>query len=153
MISFDPGKNRLAWAQWYDLVLVNAGCFTSNRKSTQEATSDLCAQVRDRFPSTQEHVVELPRIYPNGKTPNPESLVPLILVCGGLNGPQTTFYRPADWKGQLPKKVTQGRIDRALLGEELDALQAALARHKKALAHDIYDAVGVGLHHLNRGIK
>ena len=52
-------------------------------------------------------------------------------------------YTPRQWKGQTPKAVTMARIKKDLTPAELDRID------KKA-THDAYDAIGIGLYHLNK---
>lgn len=53
---------------------------------------------------------------------------------------------PRDWKGQVPKEIMTERIKASLTQEELDNVIAC----RKDLLHNVYDAVGIGLHALGR---
>lgn len=58
---------------------------------------------------------------------------------------EVAFISAAEWKGQAPKDVTTLRVVRELSESELATLQRGLNQVPKALAHNLYDAVGIGL--------
>lgn len=106
-------------------------------------------------------VIEEMRHYPGRDTPQASAAKAADLLrlqaiggivagrCVGPRGP--VRYLPAlEWKGQVPKEVTQHRVRRALNAEELERLDFALAEYPKGLGHNLYDAVGIGLSFLGR---
>ena len=91
-------------------------------------------------------IIEVPRIYPHSADQKGDlnDLLELAGVVGALTGvfSLVSFVYPADWKGQLPKKVMNERVLKTLTLEEGNAL----VHHD----HNTLDAVGIGLHHLGR---
>jgi len=55
----------------------------------------------------------------------------------------TVAYPPRQWKGSVSKMVTKRRVLDDLLLEERNAI------HPRA-THDTFDAIGIGLYHLNQ---
>jgi len=66
-----------------------------------------------------------------------------------LNRP-STGYLPREWKGQVPKRIHQPRIIKALTDEERAEMDKDLAPYTKSLRHNALDAVGIGLKYLRR---
>jgi hypothetical protein len=64
-----------------------------------------------------------------------------------LSGPETKIisYTPQEWKGSLPKNITQRRAKAALSVVEL--------ADSDKWNHDTWDAVAIGLHYFKRGAK
>src|SRR5262249_3459314 len=61
----------------------------------------------------------------------------------------TTSYAPSDWKGQMDKGPCGARVRSRLSSEELRIAEAGAAA-AKSKAHNMWDAIGIGLHHLGR---
>lgn len=101
-------------------------------------------------------VLELPQIY--GKytvSPgDPNDLLPLALLAGmvvGMVMPQKLHtYLPREWKGQTPKNVTKNRVLEILSVEELEKIE--LPKRSKTSENNVYDALGIGLKFLGRGL-
>ena len=55
-------------------------------------------------------------------------------------------YKPHEWKGTVEKKVMELRIQKHLTTEELKIVELPA----KSLAHNVWDAAGIGLKHLKR---
>lgn len=96
-------------------------------------------------PEAQKYwIAECPQIYQGGKQKgDPNDLIALALVIGGL--PCARYYKPSEWKGQVPKDITLKRIKAKLFSEELKTIDLAGAK-----SHNIFDAIGIGLFHLGR---
>ncbi len=101
--------------------------------------------------------VEVPRIYPGGKTKNPNDLITLALYSGAVEfylslvrGFQVKRVFPQDWKGQLPKEVTIARIQKRFpeAKRTVDALDLPATS-----AHNVYDAIGIALHIAGHSLK
>ena len=106
---------------------------------------------RDRFlcairAPVKTLVIEVPRIYPHSRDQKGDlnDLLELAGVVGAISQlfPVMSHVYPADWKGQLPKKVMNERVLRTFTAAEGDSL----IHHD----HNTLDAVGIGLHHLGR---
>jgi hypothetical protein len=103
--------------------------------------------------------VEWPRVYAtrlrkgemDGVDPN--DLIALSAVDAALATrlakPVYSYY-PSDWKGQMTKEACRHRIRDRLSTDEYIVLLAADKEAGKGKAHNVYDAVGIGLHHTGR---
>lgn len=95
-----------------------------------------------------EVLIEMPRIHlaTRGGKADPADIIKLAMLCGaiGHDYPQSevAFIEPAEWKGQTPKDVTTRRTRENLTAAELDRVILPPAA---SLAHNVWDAVGIGL--------
>jgi hypothetical protein len=69
-------------------------------------------------------------------------------VAGALG--TLRYASPGTWKGQTSKEVTENRVHKYLTPSELAIVREALSKHRDGLAHNLYDAVGIGLHGTGR---
>ncbi len=99
-------------------------------------------------------VLEYPQIYRHGagSEVDPDDVLCLVLVIGHVwgtfhatNGNKLELVRPADWKGQVPKRVMNNRIVGTLSPAEQQLVHAKVRSNHNAL-----DAVGIGLWALRR---
>lgn len=101
------------------------------------------------MPLDLELYVEVPRIYPQSdqRKGDLNDLIELAGVVGALTSywRSVSFYYPADWKGQVPKKIMTERIRKKLRPEELDKIVSSGAKD-----HNTLDAVGIFLHSVGR---
>ncbi len=105
-----------------------------------------------------EVVMEVPMVYggPMRENVNPNDLVDITAagmgVAAQLSKPSTRIrqVKPSEWKGQVPKKITQQRTERLLTQAERIRLGQCLAPIKASLRHNLWDAVGIGLFALKR---
>jgi len=106
--------------------------------------------------AVQGIVIERPQVYRHGRG-DPNDLITLALSAGELVGrinaehpaAIVTEYLPATWKGQVPKDIMIERIKKKLTEDELTMVDLPSAA---SLAHNVWDAVGIGLYHL-RGAR
>lgn len=99
-------------------------------------------------------VIEHPKIYPGGRTKNPDDIAKLAGKAGEwhgrfeANGPEYVY--PHQWKGSTPKEIQHAR-DWAKLSEAeravVDAAGRGIAPSKR---HNMLDAVGIGLFAVGR---
>lgn len=97
---------------------------------------------------------EVPQIYRREKSKgDPNDLIPLALVAGFLSGrfPESAVsgLKPREWCGQLPK-VTKGDPWTSPRGELVARRLQPAERASIVSSHDALDAVGIGLHDLER---
>lgn len=106
--------------------------------------------------STAELVLEWPQVYyarirAGGARTDPNDLLGLAAVDGALVAAspraRVTHYLPAEWKGQQNKEACRARIRSRLDAREMGLLDIVKPASK---AHNAWDAVGIGLHHLGR---
>jgi hypothetical protein len=96
------------------------------------------------FDRVDHVVIEYPVAYPHSKT-NPNDLIKLAIQVGEysgfyrrLVGAPVTLVKPATWKGQLPKSVTEKRV-RAKFPEAAKYLDPLPVSTR----HNVSDAIGL----------
>ena len=162
MVSIDPGKAVLAYAFWshHGVRLVGGGVLDVEHVEYQPF-SDLVSAMRQKATAMASSrvglavraVVELMTHYPDSRRSQPADLIAVATMgamVGALWARRLVFIRPDQWKGQVPKIVTQLRVHDALSDEERGVLDKLLQKTPKRFHHDLYDAVGIGLHHQGR---
>ncbi len=107
--------------------VIEVKCVSSSGKKEEEAVIAMARALRFEWfpgytyldtPSTV--VIEAQEIYAGGGTKNPRNIMHLAQVAGAAiaiairitTGPKKNlwFPRPAEWKGQVPKRIHQARI-------------------------------------------
>lgn len=129
--------------------LVEAVQFTETARSVVDYIKSL--NVGNSF----DLVIEYPQQYARSPAPR-ESVQKLVGVIGSLVsqfhqatgglGVKVSTYKPREWKGQVPKDVMFNRIISRLSETEFETLPPI---SRTRLSH-VYDAIGIGLHHLGR---
>ncbi len=156
LLAVDPGIVRAGFALFGSQRLIKAGTVrVSDEGNVLERAARMARAIKKCVGRTKvELVVEWPQVYQRvaGKTKgDPNSLLPLAAVCGALatSIDDVRIVRPFEWKGQVPKKTRGGanpiklRVERRLTDSELAAIPPKMA-------HDGYDAIGIGLWALGR---
>lgn len=162
LLAVDPGIRGCGFSFFNDGRLVAAAYVKSieRRGNRAHEAVQMARSVLDVFKYTEapnELAVEWPQVYASriraGVTKeDPNDLLALTAVDAAiaalLNVPVTSYF-PAEWKGQLTKEACRQRIETRLSDDELRTADAA-AREAKSLDHNMWDAIGIGLHHLGR---
>jgi hypothetical protein len=150
LISIDPGVWACAWAVFQEGVLKNAGNerFPSSLPKTIQNAASWFGGIF-AWETYEKLVIEYPQVYQGRfQKGDPNDLIDLSIIVGGIVGSfegaqGVDLVKPAQWKGQVPKRVTKTRARAALSDEEyIDKLKTA--------DHNIWDAVGIGLWYLRR---
>ena len=168
LVAVDPGIRGCGVATFNEGKLVRAAYVKSHAKTGNGpgACRGMANAVRDWLgPAAGTLVFEWPRVYASriraGQTKtDPNDLLALCGVDGALAAlyPYATAecYAPSDWKGQIPKpKTGDPYIVETRIRSRLDLTETAAAEAgavPASLAHNVWDAIGIGLHHLKRGI-
>ena len=96
-------------------------------------------------------VLELQEIYTHRKGADPNDLLDLAGVVGGLAtrwpNENVFSYLPKVWKGQVPKPTMSERVKTWLKPGELQRVDLPKAKKKQ---HDVWHAVGLGVYHLRQ---
>lgn len=141
-LYIDPGKHASGWALFENQLLRRAGFSPPKLFSLY----------------VNEITIERPQVYaPSRSKGDPNDLIDLAIVAGrwiGLypsaaivcTGDRIGVY-PRDWKGQLPKRVTERRARGALEPSELEIVPK-IARTSGG--SDMWDAIALGLVRLRR---
>lgn len=152
LVAIDPGANS-GWAVFaneyrgrpdqFPAVLVRCGLGWDSMRSAYGGEGYGPGFVFDTA------VIEKPRIYPGGRTKNPNDLIEVAVSAGEwagrLSGVSITFVTPSEWKGQVPKPIHHRRIRAQLTEAEGEVLNAGIGDYPPSKAHNIVDAVGLGL--------
>lgn len=146
-ITVDPGKDT-GIAVWKRGILDWAGLARGTwHEAARVATEKLRTRYDEELLNDAEMLFEAPQFYgTGGKKEN--DLVGLLLLSGALAGylnlepGSVSFVHVRDWKGQVPKNVMVNRIKKKLSRAEIARIDTVA----KTLQHNIYDAVGIGLH-------
>lgn len=152
LLSVDPGVNGCGCALWSDYGrLVKASYVRVKRNAVAiEQYRALAQNVREVFDGADSLILEVPRVYQGNKQKgDPNDLVSLGVVVGlivGVFGKPAKTVFPYEWKRQLPDAVCAARIMNRLD----DAERAVIELPGKTLAHNVLDAVGIGLHGVGR---
>lgn len=159
ILGIDPGKRHIAWAK-----IGPRGLFVGLARSN--ATWPRCSlDVSDAVCAGGVNVIitELPRIYPTSslnRNRDPNDLITLSFTAGCLvygifnlqrEAPHVMVTYPHEWKGSVPKEVTQNRVRQQLRDRKLlSTFDKMLELHPKSLQHNIYDATGIALYGLTK---
>lgn len=149
LISIDPGTKEIGWATWHSGRLAGCGLLKFNDLSI------LRRMVADQFsslrPEHREVIVEEPKVYLRGKA-DPEDILQLAKVAGAVGSVSsyTTFVKPGTWKGQVPKTIHHNRIQKLLCYDEMERVDYCMSAVPAAKKHNVWDAIGLGLYHLQR---
>jgi len=156
VVSIDPGKHACSVAVWFGETLMRAAYIENILDSKTDGARwlDLGAKV-GAFILSQSFdppnlVLEVPEIYPGVRKEDPNDLIQLAgvlgAICGYVRGSVVWCPHPKQWKGQLPKKVSQARVEGKLTDQE----KARIIWPKANLRHNVYDAIHLGLVYLKR---
>lgn len=163
LIAIDPGIEGCGIAVFSDGKLIRAELGKSRAPS--DCHDDLARAeyaalaVMMPFGDVTELVIERPQIYTAGRGKgDPNLLVPLAAIAGAIavraDAKHVTWLYPRAWKGATPKpKRGESYIIERRVRERLDPFELGNIREAGALSHNVYDAIGIGLHHLGRFAK
>lgn len=159
--SIDPGLAKVAVAIWNserDFALEWAGLVLCDHSPGTERAQKWREMAEAVFPWLWMHggepldmVVEVPQVYGGVHKEDPNDLLDLTGVLGAIVGGQACNSvawspLPREWKGQLPKEITQSRVDAKLSALEKSCIEWPI----KSLRHNVYDAIHLGIVHLER---
>jgi len=153
LVAFDPALRTTGVAIWKDGMLVDAFHVTPRipgRGPTAwgAVAEHVWARLELAALDVDVIVLEGQVVYPRSKA-DPNDILQVTGVAGGLAalarqaGATVVHYDPAAWKGQAPKEVIAARSRARLAACELASV-------RKGATLDAWDAIGIGLHHLQR---
>jgi Holliday junction resolvasome RuvABC endonuclease subunit len=157
IVSIDPGVHEAGVAVWYGdgplasawLVRLDDPRYTTPWAGMGRTVANEVGRI-----ALDAVVIERPQVYVHSRAKgDPNDLITLALAAGAMIGAMRATrtklivveYKPAEWKGQVPKDVMTRRIKRSLTEDEHERVRLPSA---SSLAHNVWDAVGIGLHHL-----
>ena len=158
----DPGTWDVAVARFNDKGEYDVAHLLRSKSGTlADRITDMVQQFSDlpvfRSGTLCRIVVEIPKVRDRRhqkKKVDPDDLIRLSVVGGAFLafGRPGVIRRPEEWKAQLPKGVCRTRLTDILSKEELRTFKTDLAQHPEGLQHNMWDALGIGLHDLGRFI-
>lgn len=153
-ISIDPGigkTNGTGWASWHAKELLIAGLVRPPE------VIDLFERARTVVESVpivsgvcfMEHMQVYGQQRQKG---DPNDLVDVAFLEGMLSArcKSVILFTPREWKGQMPDAIVKKRVEKRLDIQEQSRLEAALRSVPASLRHNVYAAVGIGLHAYHR---
>lgn len=154
-ISIDPGVNEIGIASWSGTELAGAALIKKNG-DWLSLVRDATIWVLDWAMDVNIVVIEKPQVYRQHLLKgDPNDLISLAIVVGAIANDfkrewpsvYVEMLLPREWKGQTPKKVSVERTQCALTPRETRKVELPKA---KSLHHNVWDAVGIGLHWTGR---
>lgn len=161
LLAIDGSIRCVGAALFRDGRLVWTGCAQWGKRSTKtnpgQRAQTIAEELAGSVPYDFEEgdlAYEWPQAY--GDEKNPNDLFGILAVSGYFAGfcRAATSYLPREWCGSIPKAKTgcwraSPRAQKILTRlDDPDEQRVFIA----ATTHDAADAVGIGLHHLGRGI-
>jgi hypothetical protein len=152
LVSVDPGLKGCGVAAFRDgrleAATYIAGRPTPGVLAQAQATSRAVVEWCYSFNSSVL-AVEFPQVYRQRLGADPNDLLGLAAVLGGLNPLSGSLiqFSPHDWKGSIDGDVMIERIKGLLTAEEARAVELPPQR---ALQHNVFDGIGIGMHALSR---
>jgi hypothetical protein len=145
LVSIDPAKATVWWAYWNESARLEK-CGRLKIKSPYQVAQ----WFGHHYPQTVL-AIEKPMIRKAGRfgQARPSDIIDLAVAVGWCQAApwlEVVEYLPNQWKGQLSKHMSNSRTHNALSRMELDVV--AKAKVPQSLLHNIYDAIGIGIHFL-----
>jgi hypothetical protein len=142
-------------AAWQNRILQGAWLVRGDgwRDTAQKVHYRLQCNFLDPLLDHTTIAIEKPQVYTQSKLKgDPNDLITLALMAGATcavlgKKTQVAEYLPRQWKGQVPKEIMANRIAGKLSQTEHGVIEMPRA---KSYRHNVWDAVGIGLHHLKR---
>jgi hypothetical protein len=148
---FDKAKARLLRAAYVTNPNTKERGYKSHALMARELANWLASEMKTLPAALSQVIIELPRIYP-GPQQQKGDLNDLLDVTGvgsafaALCNPSAVQHViPSEWKGQVPKKVMNERVLKAL-----DNVEVGNVRHAGSKDHNTLDGVGIGLNFFGR---
>lgn len=157
-MAVDPGKFLCGLSVFKSGVLKHAKLVESSRTSGSGpavwvAMAEAVRQTVDSCGLSPSSVaVEVMQVYRQGLQKGDQGdLVEVVGVSGAVcfawpYARSHIGYRPAEWKGQVPKAVMKKRIIGALSEEEIGQIVICTP----SLMHNVWDGIGIGLKAVGR---
>lgn len=130
--SIDPGVAYFAEATWSGTDLAAVGVYPLDE------VPQLLLELA---------VIEKPQVYRHARARNAD-IVDLAMSAARLAArfEHVVWYLPREWKGQVPKAIHHERIKEALTGPE----RLLVSGWNKSEREHIWDAIGLGLYHMQK---
>jgi len=147
VLSIDPGLRKCGCALWSPNGTLRRAWTARARGSARGPMA--WVKMVDAIkiaPDISVLVCEQMQVY-SERRENADDLLELTGVLGALawrfKGAEMRGFKPAEWKGQVPKHVMQARLKKRLTSAELKVMA-------KNCTHDAWDAIGIGAYHFRK---
>lgn len=154
LISIDMGVGHAGIAVFKNGDLIKCGLIrvTKGEERIREMAGSIL-NFSEAFEGDWVGAVEVMQYF-QGRESAVDDLIQISMNIGGLLAlsPRVKWrqYTARQWKGSASKAVTQERTNIILSKEEKKILNRGLYGVPKGDVDDVYDAVSIGLHFLNR---
>lgn len=155
LIAIDPSLRASGWAYFEDGELVTGGVATTRKSMSVYCLFTALSSVLSREVSGRIDVLvaEWPQVYVGARSKgDPNDLLWLTAVLGSavaeVAPQEVILYKPAEWKGQVDKRVHNIRVMARLESKELAIVKNVAVT--ESLRHNMIDAIGIGLKYLKR---
>lgn len=172
LVSIDPGLNHCGFAVWSPKrkELVNAGLARNTlahdkKQPRPEVWAGMASAVVRRIMATPEDliesydsasiVIEVPVVRQRGSGKgDPNDLIDIagvvsacvLQIKASIGGHVVWAPKPEEWKGQLPKAITESRVREKLSETESGRIEKV----NPGLIHNVFDSIHLGLVYLKR---
>jgi hypothetical protein len=152
IVAIDPGRHGHGLSAYtLGRVLAHAeyvGGIGGQKHMYLETLPELEARFRVLAP-IEDLIIEIPQVYDTAHQRGDQAdlidLAAVVGACMALARPYLSggacVVRPAAWKGQLPKDVSERRIRSKLSADELARVELPSAG---SLHHNVWDAIALG---------
>jgi hypothetical protein len=159
ILALDPGLHNCGVSLWTDTGLLSRAELVKNTVHLSgPLNAGPMAQAVVMWAASwapgkvTELVIEVPQVYARERSKgDPNDLIDLACVVGGcmaiIAAEKTTQYKPAQWKGQVPKEICHARAMARLDDGEKRRI---IVCQPASLHHNTLDAVALGLAHLTK---
>lgn len=152
LVCIDPGKWLCGVAMFSDRGYLLRAELVRTKGSVVDLADAVAETVKkNRIENRLALAYEMPQVYMSdpGKA---KSLFPLALTDGAvayaLRPNEIIEYKPHDWKGSVDPDAMTKKIKERWM-DKTDH-KAVVMPSAKSLAHNLYDAIGIGIYHLRR---
>jgi len=147
VLSIDPGLRKCGCALWTaDGRLLRAWTARARGGARGPAAWVKMVEAVKISPDISVLVCEQMQVY-RDKTTNADDLLELTGVLGAFvwrfKGAKLKGYKPAEWKGQVPKEISRKRLRSRLTDKEKSNIASNAT-------HDAWDAIGIGAYYFRK---
>lgn len=157
LYTCDPSLTCSGWAVFCNGELTHHGYVRTTAKETLPARVERAAKEmwKDCHLDPTHVAIEYPKIYQRKTSTDDNDLLPVASVAGAvmfllndLVADFTVYCPPSQWKGSIKKEIMNARILSKLDEREMESFEAK--NYAKSYAHNVVDAIGIGLYYLGR---
>lgn len=149
MISIDPGINGCGVAEWDGTTLKCACYIRAIANSTVSKPYMMGWTLAQTLPADRFILFEHPQFYSGTMPGIVDDLMDLVEVgatFAGMRSCPLEWILPHKWKGSVDAEIIIERVKERLTEEEKKEVELP----PRALEHNVYDAIGIGLFYLGR---